>query len=158
MSNDPARLLIRALRSLRHAGMEVTAPINSKTANTSDLESLEQRVKRIVRIVDNTNRNALSMIFFVMYDIENNKVRRYIAKYLERKGCVRIQKSVFIAEGERKFYDDISTTLLTVQQAYENRDSLFVVPVSTDQLKAMKIIGQGFNRDVFANPPNTLFF
>lgn len=158
MLNDPAKKLMRALQTLRKAGIQVNAPINNQTAQVNQLDTLEQRVKKIVRIVNNSNRNALSMIFFVMYDIENNKVRRYIAKYLERKGCIRIQKSVFIAEGERRLFDDIAATLLAVQQAYENHDSLFVVPVSTDQLKAMKIVGQGFNRDIFANPPNTLFF
>lgn len=158
MLNNPAKKLMRALQTLRKAGIQVNAPINNQTAQVNQLDTLEQRVKKIVRIVNNSNRNALSMIFFVMYDIENNKVRRYIAKYLERKGCIRIQKSVFIAEGERRLFDDIAATLLAVQQAYENHDSLFVVPVSTDQLKAMKIVGQGFNRDIFANPPNTLFF
>jgi len=38
----------------------------------------------------------------VHYDIENNKIRNYIAKYLERKGCIRVQKSIFIAESARK--------------------------------------------------------
>lgn len=158
MLNNPGKQLIRALQTLKKAGIVVNAPINAQTARVDCLDPLQQRAKKIIRIVDNPNRNALSMIFFVMYDIENNKVRRYIAKYLERKGCIRIQKSVFIAEGERKLFDDIAATLLAVQQAYENHDSLFVVPVSTDQLKAMKIVGQGFNRDIFANPPNTLFF
>ena len=34
----------------------------------------------------NKKRPATQMLFFVMYDIESNKVRRHVVKYLERQG------------------------------------------------------------------------
>ena len=157
MSDKARRQLVKALRLLQQTGMHLNLPLNASTTSEDELGDLRARIKHIVRLVNDSAKKASSMIFFVMYDIENDKVRRYVAKYLQRKGCVRIQKSVFLAEGERKAYDEIAATLLEVQQAYDNKDSLFVVPVSTDQINAMKIIWQGFDRDFFANPPNTIF-
>ncbi len=98
------------------------------------------------------------MIYFIMYDIENNKIRTHIAKYLERKGCIRVQKSVFIAESERKRYDEIHATLKEVQEMYENRDSIFLVPVPADHFRAMKVIGESIDFDLVTNQRNTLFF
>ncbi|MBN2395214.1 MAG: CRISPR-associated endonuclease Cas2 [Candidatus Atribacteria bacterium] len=37
------------------------------------------------------------MYYLIAYDIENNKIRNKIAKYLEKKGK-RIQKSVFLLD------------------------------------------------------------
>ncbi|MFW6351811.1 MAG: CRISPR-associated endonuclease Cas2 [Bacteroidota bacterium] len=91
-----------------------------------------------------------------MYDIEDDKVRRYVAKYLERKGCVRIQKSVFLAEAHRKIYQEIGETLKEVNEIYTNRDSIYLVPVSSDEIKATRIIGEGFDANLFTDPPGTL--
>ncbi|MBQ3950872.1 MAG: CRISPR-associated endonuclease Cas2, partial [Bacteroidales bacterium] len=32
-----------------------------------------------------------------MYDIASNKVRRAVVKYLQRRGCHRVQRSIFLA-------------------------------------------------------------
>lgn len=93
-----------------------------------------------------------------MYDIENDKIRTQIAKYLIRKGCIRIQKSIFLAEAERKLYNELSTTLKEVQEVYDNNDSILFVPVSSDELKSMKIIGQQLDIDFILNNRSTLFF
>ena len=98
------------------------------------------------------------MLFFVMYDIENNKVRRYVVKYLERKGCTRVQKSIFLADLSIEQYQDIRNDLAEVQAVYENKDSILVVPISTDYLKAMKVIGQNVDIDIIMHTRNTLFF
>ena len=93
-----------------------------------------------------------------MYDIENNKVRTLISKYLLKKGCQRVQKSVFFAESERSVYNEIKKDLLEVQESYDNNDSIFLVPVSTDQMRAMKVIGQNIDFDIVIQEKNTLFF
>ena len=61
-----------------------------------NLVSLEQRIHEILGII-NKKHKQLYMTFFVMYDIENNRVRNQVVKYLLRKGCMRIQKSIFLA-------------------------------------------------------------
>ena len=98
------------------------------------------------------------MLFFVMYDIESNKVRTQIVNYLIRSGCHRIQKSIFLANLSHEKYNKIKEDLAEVQSYYDNHDSILLVPISTDYLQAMKIIGQTINVDVITKNKNTLFF
>ena len=98
------------------------------------------------------------MTFFVMYDIESNKVRRLVGKYLLGKGCTRIQRSIFLADTPVETYNSIREDLAQVQAAYENADSIIVLPVSTDYLRLMKIIGKNIEVDVITHSKNTLFF
>ena len=98
------------------------------------------------------------MIFFVMYDIENNKVRHQVSKYLMRNGCTRVQRSVFLADLSNNQYEQIKSDLTEVQAAYENKDSILVVPISTDYLTAMRIIGQTIDVEIITHNRNTLFF
>ena len=51
----------------------------------------------------------------VKYDIENNKVRTRVSKYLEKQGCIRIQKSIFLTNTESKNFNQIYETILEVQ-------------------------------------------
>ncbi|MDR0981879.1 MAG: CRISPR-associated endonuclease Cas2 [Culturomica sp.] len=122
-----------------------------------ELPSVEQRVQQILGIV-NKKHSKLRMIFFVMYDIENNKVRNQVVKYLLRKGCMRIQKSIFLADAEHAVYAQIKDDLAAVQACYENEDSIIVCPISTDYLQAMRIIGKSLDVDVVLKNRNTLFF
>lgn len=98
------------------------------------------------------------MLFFVMYDIESDKTRRLVVKYLENKGCTRIQKSIFLADLPMDKYQAIRDDLTEVQAAYNNNDSILVVPITTDYLRAMKIIGQNINVDIITHTKNTMFF
>ena len=98
------------------------------------------------------------MLFFVMYDIESNKVRYNVVKYLERMGCHRIQKSIFLADLSREKYDSIREDLAEVQALYDNHDSIIICPVSSELLNSMKIIGKSINVDVITHSKNTLFF
>ena len=98
------------------------------------------------------------MVYFIMYDIENNKVRTQVAKYLIKKGCTRVQKSIFLANTNRTVYSEIKSDMKEVQECYENNDSIFLVPVSTDEIKAMSVIGQNIDFDLILQNKNTLFF
>lgn len=122
------------------------------------LPSIKERLDFLMGIVNNTKKDATNMLFFVMYDIESNKVRKEIAKYLEDKGCFRIQKSIFLAELSRSIYEQIKNDLAEVQALYDNHDSIIVCPVATDELRAMKVIGQKVNIDLITHSANTLFF
>ena len=93
-----------------------------------------------------------------MYDIESNKVRTLIHKYLKHKGCTPIQRSIFLANTSMDVYEEIKADLVAVQEAYENNDSIIVLPVSTDYLRMIKIIGQKIEVDVITHSRNTLFF
>ncbi len=97
------------------------------------------------------------MYCFIYYDIESNKIRRMVAKLLERQGCVRVQKSVFFARIHRKRYHELTDLLRQIQQLYENQDSIMLLPVGEDMLNSLQCIGQSVDIDMIASPKNTLF-
>jgi len=149
---------IRILKKLKHSGLLESPPPNRIRGGEDTLTPTEERVRQILGLVNRENRKPSHMLFFVMYDIESDKVRRYIVKYLQRKGCTRVQRSIFLADLETSVYEEIKNDLAEVQATYENKDSILVVPISTDYLKAMKIIGKNINLDIITHTPNTLFF
>ena len=154
----PAELL----RKIKEAGIQEHNRMLSDlpTADGSDesLEPLSERVEHLLGIINEKERKETNMLFFVMYDIGSNKVRRLVSKYLLRQGCFRIQESVFLADISHEKYDLIRSDLAEVQAAYDNDDSILIVPISTDHLKSMKIIGQNINVDIITGTRNTLFF
>ncbi len=83
-----------------------------------------------------------------MYDIESNKVRRLVNKYLLKKGCFRVQRSIFLADLSPDKYEQIRSDLSEVQSYYENKDSILIVPVSTELIKSMKVIGKNIDVDI----------
>ena len=145
---------IEVLRKLARAGVAHSPEINRQVGNLEGLPTLQQRVSHILGIVNLPQRKPTNMLFFVMYDI----VRRHIAKYLERKGCTRVQRSIFLADLDTADYQEIKTDLAEVQSLYDNHDSIIVCPISTDQLRAMRIIGQQIDVDIITHNRNTLFF
>ena len=147
------------LRRIARAGLEGSPQVGHRTGpNLDELPTVEARVDSILGIVNKLNRKPTNMLFFVMYDISSNKVRNLVVKYLIKQGCTRIQKSIFLADLDSKTYEQIKTDLTEVQAAYENKDSILVVPLSTDYLKAMKVIGQNIDVDIITHAKSTLFF
>ena len=149
---------IEVLRKLARAGVAHSPEINRQVGNIEGLPTLQQRVNHVLGIVNLPQRKPTNMLFFVMYDIESDKVRRHVAKYLERKGCTRVQRSIFLADLDTADYQEIKTDLAEVQSLYDNHDSIIVCPVSTDQIRAMQIIGEDISIDVIIRSRNTLFF
>lgn len=149
---------VERVRLIRKAGIAANRSLNGLRSVEDDIESVGERVEKLMAFVKRSSKTPQEMIFFVMYDIENNKVRTQVSKYLERKGCVRIQKSIFIAQKERHVFNEIQETLREVQECYDNNDSICIVPVSTDELRSMKVIGQSIDIDLITGSRNTLFF
>lgn len=149
---------IEILRKLKRAGISNSPPINREVGKYNNLPTLQKRVDHLLGIINHRSRPATNMLFFVMYDIGSNKVRYHIAKYLERKGCTRIQRSIFLADLDKASYDEIRKDLAEVQSLYDNHDSIIVCPVSTEQLRSMKVIGQHIDIDIIMHACNTLFF
>lgn len=103
-------------------------------------------------------KKKTEVICFILYDIENNKIRRTVAKYLEAKGCFRVQKSVFVAQLHRRVFGEIQKTLRDIQGAYENADSILMVPISEDEIRSMQIIGKALNLSLMLKRHHTLVF
>lgn len=149
---------IEILRKLKNSGLEHSPQPNRPVGYLDDLPTLKERVDVILGITNKINKRPDSMLFFVMYDIESNKVRYNVVKYLERMGCHRIQKSIFLADISIEKYEQIKSDLADVQSLYDNHDSIIVCPVSSDLLRSMKVIGQNINLDIITHSKNTLFF
>lgn len=149
---------IDVLRKLTHAGVSGSPPINRLVGTLDDLPTMHDRIDFLLGIINSPKRIATNMLFFIMYDIESNKVRYYVSKYLERKGCFRIQRSIFLADLDKSVYDEIKSDLAEVQSLYDNHDSIIVCPISTDQLRAMKVIGNDINIEIITHNRNTIFF
>lgn len=153
--NETARL--KAMALLRKAAISNSPAINRSDGDKDDLPELSERVRHLLDILEK-QRPPTNMIFFVMYDIESDKVRRAVAKYLLAKGCSRVQKSIFLADLPGATCRSISQDLAEVQALYDNKDSILIVPLSMDYINSMKIIGQNINLDLILKNKTTLFF
>ncbi|MCO5236644.1 MAG: CRISPR-associated endonuclease Cas2 [Chitinophagaceae bacterium] len=121
------------------------------------LKPLSDRISLILRIIQNRPIKATAMNYLILYDIEKDKVRNLIAKYLISKGCIRIQKSVFLAHTENKMFDEIRQTLAEINEIYHNHDSIILVPLNVSDARSMKLIGQNVNINQIIDPPGTVF-
>jgi CRISPR-associated endonuclease Cas2 len=121
------------------------------------MQELPRRIQSLISIIDTNKLNFNEMIYLVMYDIENNKVRTTLAKYLLKKGCVRIQKSVYIARTDRKIYLEMCQALKEIQSYYENDDSIIILPATNNALQSISVIGKNIDIEHVIEPPNTLF-
>lgn len=153
--------LAEIMKKLQQSSLEQSKHIEKTILDIDEVnqtDSLQERVDKIIGIVNNKARKQTNMLFFVMYDIESDKVRTQIFKYLIREGCTRIQNSIFLADLPSDKYNKIREDLTAVQSCYENHDSILVVPISTDYLQAMKVIGKTIDVDIIMKTRNTLFF
>ncbi len=109
-------------------------------------------------LLQQQNKREKTMLYMIMYDIENNKVRTHVAKYLIKKGCMRIQKSIYLAKSSRTTYEDIYETLRDINGMYQNYDSIFVLPIPEEKFKHMKVIGKNIEFEMVTKEKNVLFF
>lgn len=101
-------------------------------------------------------KNNREMTFFVMYDIEDNRIRRHLAKYLLKKGCVRMQKSVFLGSGDARVFREISGALREINEMYDNHDSIMLFPVQSDFSQHLHMIGKNVDFQFTVKPPKVL--
>lgn len=147
--------LKRSLELLRrHRHPEGTSP----DEEALNLLPLNKRIKKLLNLLRTQPKKPLTMVYLIMYDIENDKIRNRIARYLERNGCVRIQKSVYVARSQPRQFQQIHDTLREVQSYYDNEDSILLIPANQNDLRAMRIIGKQLYLETLLDPPNTLFF
>lgn len=154
--------LVEKIQLLKAAGIQIPPPKNTVLLNDESeeisLQPLPERIQHILGIIKSKPQKATTMNFLILYDIEDDKVRKIIAKYLQQKGCVRIQKSVFMANSSHQQFLEIHSALKDINDFYENTDSIIVAPINVADVRSMKLIGKNVNIDILTNPPNTLFF
>lgn len=146
------------LEKIKLAGLHKAVYEDPPENIETDFLPLPERIRRVLQLIQDPNKNKFDMVYLIMYDIENNKVRTLIAKYLLSKGCIRIQKSVYVARTHHQVFEEIRSTLKEIQEAYDNEDSIILTPVQTTSIQSMKIIGKNIELGSLIDPPNTLFY
>lgn len=96
------------------------------------------------------------MICWVMYDIKNNKARSKVAKACLQMGLNRVQYSVFL--GTLKTNDADSLQIQIEEFIDSKKDSVYIFPMSSDELKQTVLLGQAFDKKMVTDEIKQLFF
>lgn len=152
--------LAEIMRRLKHSSLDESRRIRHvpDVLLKDECESLEVRMRSLIGIINKEERAENYMLFFVMYDIESDKVRTLVSKYLQKQGCTRVQNSIFLADLPIDVYEKIREDLKEVQACYDNHDSILVVPMDVDNLKSMSIIGKSLDVGLIMKTKSTMFF
>ncbi|MCP4221423.1 MAG: CRISPR-associated endonuclease Cas2 [bacterium] len=98
------------------------------------------------------------MNIWVIYDIESSKDgdkrRRQIIKEIEKFGLYRVQKSVFLGNIESNHLDELELFSREIIDA--DKDSVYLFPMCKTDFDAVKIIGQGFDKELVSGQLHTL--
>lgn len=96
------------------------------------------------------------MIIWTLYDIKNDKIRNKVAKLCKQAGLYRVQYSVFLG----KLTANEKEALVLEIESYinEEEDSVYIFPMSTNELQATALIGQAFDKDLVTDEVKALFF
>ncbi len=95
------------------------------------------------------------MIIWVLYDIQNNKVRNKIAKICKRYGLYRVQKSVFL--GNIEDVQKKSLALEIEELIDTENDSVYIFPMNKKELKQTDLLGQAFDKKLITDEVKALF-
>ncbi|WP_238807765.1 CRISPR-associated endonuclease Cas2 [Emticicia aquatica] len=95
------------------------------------------------------------MIAWVMYDIENDKARTKVAKVCKQAGLYRVQFSVFLGTLDKSRKD---TLQLQIEELInEESDSVYIFPMSKNELQETVLLGQAFDKKLITDEVNALF-
>ncbi|WP_244834960.1 CRISPR-associated endonuclease Cas2 [Clostridium sp. BJN0001] len=89
------------------------------------------------------------MLYWVMYDISDNKIRNKAVKECKNKGLYRVQKSIFLGELNKNQKDELKIKMEMLIDI--DTDSIYIFPTSKDNIYDTDILGNGFDRELVAN-------
>lgn len=96
------------------------------------------------------------MIVWVMYDIVDDKARSKVAKACKQSGLYRVQYSVFLGKITPNEKDSLS--LYIEELIDEQQDSVYIFPMSKDELQQTDLLGQAFDKKFVTDEIHALFF
>lgn len=96
------------------------------------------------------------MIVWVLYDIQNDKARTRVAKICKQTGLHRVQYSVFLGTVNRNQKDTLQLQLESLIDL--EKDSVYIFPMSKDELKDTALLGQAFDKKMITAEVSALFF
>ena len=95
------------------------------------------------------------MIVWVLYDIVDNKIRNNAAKACKKAGLYRVQYSVFLGSLETSEKEELSIELEDMID--EDEDSVYIFPMSKNELKKTDLLGQAFDKNLVSDKINSMF-
>jgi len=96
------------------------------------------------------------MIVWVMYDIKKDKSRTKIAKLCKLSGLYRVQYSVFL--GTININEKDSLQLQIEELIDEKTDSVYIFPMSKNELRQTVLLGQAFDKKLVTDEVKAMFF
>lgn len=96
------------------------------------------------------------MIVWVMYDIVDNKSRTKVAKACKQAGLYRVQYSVFLGKLTTNEKDSLSLYIEALID--EKKDSVYIFPMSKNELQQTDLLGQAFDKKFVTDEVHALFF
>ncbi len=95
------------------------------------------------------------MIAWVMYDIEDDKVRTKVAKLCKQAGFYRVQFSVFLGSIDANQKDTLELQIR--EKIDEEKDSVYIFPMSKNELQATVLLGKAFDKNLITDEVKALF-
>ncbi len=96
------------------------------------------------------------MITWTLYDIKDDKVRNKVAKLCKQSGLYRVQYSVFLGTLSASQKDTL--TLQIEALIDEEHDSVYIFPMSKNELQDTALLGQAFDKKLVTDQVKALFF
>jgi CRISPR-associated protein Cas2 len=95
------------------------------------------------------------MIAWVMYDIEDDKIRNKVAKLCKQTGLYRVQFSVFLGTLDNNQKDVLE---MQIEELIDKeKDSVYIFPMSKNELQATVLLGKAFDKDLVTDQVKALF-
>lgn len=95
------------------------------------------------------------MIAWVLYDIKNDKARTKVAKICKQSGLYRVQFSVFLGTIDRNMKDSLQLQIEDLID--EATDSVYIFPMSKNELQETVLLGQAFDKKLVSGEVMALF-
>jgi CRISPR-associated protein Cas2 len=96
------------------------------------------------------------MLVWVIYDISENRIRSRVAKICKNYGLFRVQKSAFLGDLNKNEADSVALECEAV--IIKESDSVYIFPMCEDCFGKIKLIGEGFDRELVSGMTITKVF
>ncbi|HQK53873.1 MAG TPA: CRISPR-associated endonuclease Cas2 [Sedimentibacter sp.] len=96
------------------------------------------------------------MLTWVIYDIENDRIRTRVAKVCKNAGLYRVQKSVFLGTLEDNGFDELKLRIEGLVDL--EKDSVYIFPMNKSEFKVCGLIGQAFDKELVTDAIISKFF
>lgn len=97
----------------------------------------------------------MSMLTWVIYDITDDKTRSKVSKTCKNKGLYRVQKSAFLGALNKNQIDELK--MICEDVINPDSDSVYIFPMCEDDFKKVKLLGNGFDKELVNDKLKSMF-